>query len=355
MAEKEEEEKKKRRGFLGIGDLLRNKAALYALGSGFSSAAHGGNFSSGVDQGLAAWQGLEDARLNRELQELQHAQAMRSREQMQNYRQSLDDNERMLFDIAPKEYAKSKLTTEKPTSKQRDYDHLLGMGLSPKDAFNAIYGKKSTRMRLNPETGEFEMYEGYEDDGLGKPALREQEAKFGLYASQAIDADAQMTDLEKTIDPNTAGNRAYILGRETPGIGRFVEQLGTNQEMREYDTEAGRVVDGWARAMTGAAMPESERTFYKSMIGVRPGDGPEVRARKARNSRIMVESLRAASGKGEYITEQVAETARQQLRSQMTDPYQDGDKESADSGEWTDEKEQRYQELKRREMEGSLQ
>lgn len=312
MAEEDEKERKKKRG-LGLGDFLANKEAIYALGSGFSSAAGGGDFSAGVGRGLADWGAIEDRRTAREMAHLDALNAEQQKQRMAAFRDTLSADQQALFDLDPKAFTGAEIkaahATTKGTGAKQKYDELLAMGLEPSKAFNLAYGTKSMRFRTNPD-GSVEFYEGY-DDETSMPKLREQEAKFGLYAAQALDSDQQMTELEKTIDPSSAGNAAYTMLRETPGLGRFGE-LVPNEEMKQYDAEAMRFIDGWARAMTGAAMPDSERVFYRTMIGVRPGDGPEVKARKARNRRIMAESLRAGAGAGGDILERV--------RAQMVDP-----------------------------------
>lgn len=348
MAETEEKERKKKRG--GLGEFLQNREALYALGSGFSAASRGGDFAAGLGRGLADWGAIQDRNAAREMAHLEARNAEQQRQRMAAFRDTLSADQQALFDLDPKAWTGAEIkaahaTAAKGTGSKQKYDELLAMGVDPSKAFNMAYGTKSMRIRTNPD-GTMEFYEGFGDEEAA-PKLREQEAKFGLYAAQALDSHKQMTDLEKTVDPSSAGNAAYTILRETPGLGRFGELI-PNEEMKQYDAEAGRFIDGWARAMTGAAMPDSERVFYKTMIGVRPGDGPDVKARKARNREIMARSLQAGAGVGGDILDRV--------KSQMVDPY-DGTQNAPSAGgdEWTDEKEQRYQELMRKKQEGSLQ
>lgn len=327
--------RKKKRG--GLGRLLRNKEFTTALAHGLDPAAP--SFTQGFTYGQELY-GKQQQR--RELAE----QAKRQQSLLHSMTQSAPPDQRALAQLFPEQYAKSQFAAPKTSASKSKYDELIGMGIAPAQALNMAYGRRTTKTSFNPETGALEIYEGYGDEKSKIKPLREQEAKFGLYASQALDAHERLVDLEKQFNPASGQNAAFTMLRETPLVGRFGELI-PNEEMKQYEAEIGRVIDGWARAMTGAAMPESERVFYKTMIGARPGDGPEVQARKARNREMMSRSLQAGAGGGAEIIEKV--------RAQMVDPYQDQQNDAAESEGWSEQKEQRYQELKRKQQEGALQ
>lgn len=320
MAETDEQKPKKRRG---LGALLNNPEVLFALGSGLTTASRGGDFSAGVGLGLANYSAMEDARINRQTRHLMEQQNKALAARRAEFANRLGPEERALYEMNPDAFVNARIKQHnagpgKGSSAQQKYQELLALGIDKGKAFQLAYGSKSMRTRVGPD-GSVEIYEGFDDAIGGIGPMREQESKFGLYATQALDADKNMLELEKELNPSDPGNAAYTLLRETPGLGRFSELI-PNEGMKEYEAESGRFIDGWARAMTGAAMPESERIFYKSMIGIRPGDGPDVIERKARNRRIMAESLQLAAGKGGQISEEVARRAMSEVRSKMVDP-----------------------------------
>ncbi len=303
----------------GLGGLLANKQALMALGMGLTAVSRpGGNFNMGVARGLSAYDGMNSQRLAQEKAELEAKISNTQQERVKAYISQLPPEQQALAMMDSGNFVKQAQAAEfksekgSATSKQKDFQFLKENGMSDADAFKAIYGREQMSVRSNPD-GSFELVQGVGGDGaLGAmPKLREQEAKFGLFATQAQDSHEQLVDLEKRINPTSAENAAFTIARETPLLGRFAEMI-PNEDMKQYEAELGRFIDGWARAMTGAAMPDSERVFYKSMIGARPGDGPDVRARKARNRKVMADSLQAGAGEGSAILERV--------RSQMVDP-----------------------------------
>lgn len=151
--------------------------------------------------------------------------------------------------------------------------------------------------RPNPQTG-------------GLPT--EGERKFGLYAKTARDA---LADIEKLEFANGI-NQASTFDR-----GGQLNPFDGNSRL--YDQAIDRFLDGWSRAMTGAAMTDSEKQFYYGIMKPTFGDDDKVRLQKAQERRAMVERLKEAAARGytepqpEVIMPSASDVSDDELRAML--------------------------------------
>jgi hypothetical protein len=154
---------------------------------------------------------------------------------------------------------------------------------TPEEA--ARYGPPGTRGQIDMTTGRFYPTARPNPQSGGLPT--EGERKFGLYAKTARDALADIEAIE-------FGN-----GFEAdPTFDRGGELNPFNGTARKYDQAIDRFLDGWSRAMTGAAMTPDEKNFYYGIMKPTFGDDPSVRKQKAAERRAMVERLKEAAARG---------------------------------------------------------
>lgn len=111
----------------------------------------------------------------------------------------------------------------------------------------------------------------------GQPT--ESERKFALQASTSGKAMKILDDIEAT------------------GYDRGAELNPFSDNGRKYDQALDQFLDGWARAMTGAAMSDHEKQYYYDMMRPRFGDSLEVRQQKSQARAGMYNDLRNASGR----------------------------------------------------------
>lgn len=165
----------------------------------------------------------------------------------------------------------------------------------------AMGSGQSGGVSVDPETGALTV--------TGGPALKEQEAKFGLYASQANDALRALQEMENAgFDKGDPASGIYQAVRNAgipvaaPNLGRDVtDWIPGTQRNRQYEFQTTRFLDGWARAMTGAAMTREETDMYKRMLMPQPGEGAEVLAQKRAARERMAQDLVGAAGRGGRI------------------------------------------------------
>jgi hypothetical protein len=154
---------------------------------------------------------------------------------------------------------------------------------TPEEA--AKYGPPGTMGQIDMTTGRFYPTSRPNPQTGGLPT--EGERKFGLYAKTARDALADIEAIE-------FGN-----GFEAdPTFDRGGELNPFNGTARKYDQAIDRFLDGWSRAMTGAAMTMDEKLFYYGIMKPTFGDDPSVRKQKAAERRAMVERLKEAAARG---------------------------------------------------------
>jgi hypothetical protein len=143
-----------------------------------------------------------------------------------------------------------------------------------------------TAAQINSVTGKYEVA----PQGSKSGQLTEQEAKFGLYAGQALQAASELDALE-------------VAGYNRAGWGEM-ETSAFSDEAKIYDNKITQFIDAWARAMTGAAMTKVEADSYKKQLSPQAFDTPEVRDQKSAMRRQMGEQLRIAAGRGMKIADQ---------------------------------------------------
>ena len=147
------------------------------------------------------------------------------------------------------------------------------------------YGPPGTMGQIDDTTGRF--YPTARPNPQSGGLATEGERKFGLYAKTARDAlvDIEGIEFGNGIDADPTFDRG---GELNPFDGTA----------RKYDQAIDRFLDGWSRAMTGAAMTNDEKQFYYGIMKPTFGDDPSVRKQKASERRAMVERLKAAAARG---------------------------------------------------------
>ncbi len=201
--------------------------------------------------------------------------------------------------------------TNKPTVLYQDPQQSRGSTArlrpaTPEEA--AQYGPPGTMGQIDDTTGRFYPTARPNPQTGGLPT--EGERKFGLYAKTARDALADIEKLEFSngIDQASTFDRG---GQLNPFDGNS----------RLYDQAIDRFLDGWSRAMTGAAMTDSEKQFYYGIMKPTFGDDEKVRQQKAQERRAMVERLKEAAARGysepqpEVIMPSAADVSDDELRA----------------------------------------
>lgn len=143
-----------------------------------------------------------------------------------------------------------------------------------------------TAAQINTRTGEYKVA----PQGNKSGQLTEQEAKFGLYAGQGLQAAADLDALE-------------VAGYNRAGWGEMATSAFSD-EAKIYDNKITQFIDAWARAMTGAAMTKEESNRYIRQLSPQPFDTQEVRDQKSEMRRQMADQLRIAAGRGMKIADQ---------------------------------------------------
>lgn len=154
---------------------------------------------------------------------------------------------------------------------------------TPEEA--AKYGPAGTMGQIDDTTGRFYPTSRPNPQTGGMPT--EGERKFGLYAKTARDAlgDIESIEFKDGIDAPSTFDRG---GQLNP----------FDENSRKYDQAIDRFLDGWSRAMTGAAMTNDEKQFYYGIMKPTFGDNESVRQQKAVERRAMVERLKEAAARG---------------------------------------------------------
>lgn len=143
-----------------------------------------------------------------------------------------------------------------------------------------------TAAQINTVTGKYEVA----PQGNKSGQLTEQEAKFGLYAGQALQAASDLDALE-------------VAGYNRAGWGEMATSA-ISDEAKIYDNKISQFIDAWARAMTGAAMTKEESNRYIKQLSPQPFDTQQVRDQKSEMRRQMADQLRIAAGRGMNIADQ---------------------------------------------------
>jgi hypothetical protein len=143
-----------------------------------------------------------------------------------------------------------------------------------------------TAAQINSVTGKYEVA----PQGNKSGQLTEQEAKFGLYAGQGLQAASDLDALE-------------VAGYNRAGVGELATGM-ISDEAKIYDNKITQFIDAWARAMTGAAMTKTETESYKRQLSPQPFDTQAVRDQKSEMRRQMADQLRIAAGRGMKIADQ---------------------------------------------------
>ena len=203
--------------------------------------------------------------------------------------------------------------TNKPTVLYQDPQQARGSGArlrpaTPEEA--ARYGPPGTMGQIDDTTGRFYPTARPNPQTGGLPT--EGERKFGLYAKTARDA---LADIEKLEFANGI-NQASTFDR-----GGQLNPFDGNSRL--YDQAIDRFLDGWSRAMTGAAMTDSEKQFYYGIMKPTFGDDDKVRLQKAQERRAMVERLKEAAARGytepqpEVIMPSASDVSDDELRAML--------------------------------------
>lgn len=156
---------------------------------------------------------------------------------------------------------------------------------SPQEA--SQYGPPGTMGQIDEITGRF--YPTSRPNVQTGALPTEGERKFGLYAATAKRA---LEDLDKLEFGGQYGPNAKSTYDRTMELNPFSETA------KKYDQGLDRFLDGWARAMTGAAMTTDEKNYYYGILKPAFGDNEEVRRQKAQTRHDMVGQLEIAAARG---------------------------------------------------------
>lgn len=156
---------------------------------------------------------------------------------------------------------------------------------TPEEA--ARYGPPGTMGQIDDATGRFYPTSRPNPQTGGMPT--ENERKFALYAQSAKSALKDIDALEFGGD--------YADGVK-PQWERGNQMNPFDEKARKYDQAIDRFLDGWARAMTGAAMTKEEKEFYYGIMKPTFGDSEAVRIQKAQSRHKMAQNLEVAAARG---------------------------------------------------------
>ena len=149
------------------------------------------------------------------------------------------------------------------------------------------YGPAGTMGQIDDVTGRFYPTSRPNPQTGGMPT--ENERKFALYAQSAKTALKDIDRIEFGKD--------YADG-VTPTWERGNQINPFDEKARSYDQAIDRFLDGWARAMTGAAMTKEEKEFYYGIMKPTFGDSEAVRVQKAQSRHNMARDLETAAARG---------------------------------------------------------
>ena len=143
-----------------------------------------------------------------------------------------------------------------------------------------------TAAQINTVTGKYEVA----PQGSKSSQLTEQEAKFGLYAGQALQAASDLDAMEAS-------------GYNRSSWGEMATSAFSD-EAKLYDNKVDQFKDAWMRAMTGAGMTNQEADRYIQQLSPKPFDTQAVREQKSEMRSQMAQQLRIAAGRGMKIADQ---------------------------------------------------
>lgn len=188
--------------------------------------------------------------------------------------------------------------------------------------------KSKTRMRFNPNTGEFEYSEGAGGEETQKKPLTEAQGKATNFGVRMEDAEKEIADVRAKYPDYQPGNMVEKLAGAVPLVGNYaISDAG--QRYRQAQ-------ENWVRAAlrleSGAVITKDEMDKHISTFFEQPGDSPAVRLQKERARQGYSTATRYQAGPGEEAinaratssSQQTGGASAQQATEKIRDAYRAG-------------------------------
>lgn len=164
--------------------------------------------------------------------------------------------------------------------------------------------KSKTRMRFNPQTGEFEYSEGAGSDTLSTKPLTEAQGKATNLGIRMEDAERELADVTAKYPNYQPGGLWERAAGSIPMVGNYL--------LDESSQRYRQAQENWVRAAlrleSGATITQEEMEGHIRTFFPQPGEGPELVAQKARARDVARMAARHQAGPGQEAIKATAAT-----------------------------------------------